>query len=125
QARRLRKRMGGGMRQAGILAAAGRYALAHHIDRLADDHVRARRLAEALAPYGVLDAARVRTNIAMLDLTKSTLDAAALAAAARRAGVLVSVLGPRLARLITHLDADDAAVDEAIEVLTEIFRSHA
>jgi threonine aldolase len=125
QARRLRKRMGGGMRQAGILAAAGRYALTHHIDRLADDHVRARRLAEALAPYGVVDAARVRTNIVMLDLTKSTLDAAALAAAARRSGVLLSVLGPRIVRMITHLDVDDSAVDEAIEVLNETFRSHA
>ena len=54
RARFIRKRMGGGMRQAGILAAAGRYALAHHIDRLADDHARAARLAEALAPFGVL-----------------------------------------------------------------------
>ena len=54
RARLIRKRMGGGMRQAGVLAAAGRYALAEHIDRLADDHVRAARLAEALAPFGVL-----------------------------------------------------------------------
>ena len=122
KARWIRKRMGGGMRQAGILAAAGLYALRHHIDRLADDHARARRLAEALAPFGVVDAAKVRTNIVPLDLTKSTLDAPALGAAAREQGVLVSVLGPRAARLVTHLDVDDAGIDRAIEVLTGLFR---
>jgi threonine aldolase len=120
QARWIRKRMGGGMRQAGVLAAAGRYALAHHIGRLADDHARARRLAEALAPLGIVDAARVRTNIVPLDLSKSTLDAPGLGAAARSEGVLVSVLGPRTARLVTHLDLDDAGIDRAIEVLTGV-----
>jgi len=121
-ARVIRKRLGGGMRQAGILAAAGRYALAHHIDRLADDHARARRLAEALAPFGVVEPATVRTNIVVLDLTTSSVDAATLAAQAKQAGVLVSVLGPRLGRLITHLDVDDAAIDQAIEVLTSILK---
>jgi threonine aldolase len=120
QARWIRKRMGGGMRQAGILAAAGRYALANNIERLAVDHARARRLADALAPFGVVDVARVRTNIVVLDLTKSTVDGAAFGAAARASGVLVSVLGPRMARLITHLDLTDDAVDRAIEVLTGI-----
>src|SRR5690606_873440 len=67
-ARVIRKRLGGGMRRAGIPAAAGRYALAHHIGRLADDHARARRLADALAPFGVVDPATVRTNIVVLDL---------------------------------------------------------
>ncbi|HEY3007609.1 MAG TPA: GntG family PLP-dependent aldolase [Micromonosporaceae bacterium] len=122
RARWIRKRMGGGMRQAGILAAAGRYALRHHVDRLADDHARARRLAEALAPFGIVDAARVRTNIVPLDLTKSTLDVPSFAAEARARGVLVSVLGPRSARLVTHLDLDDAATDRAIEELTAILR---
>ena len=70
-----------------------------------------------------MDAARVRTNIVVLDLTKSALDAPALGAAARKDGVLMSVLGPRMARLITHLDLDDDAVDRAIEVLTGILRS--
>ena len=123
RARLIRKRMGGGMRQAGILAAAGRYALAHHVNRLADDHVRARRLADALEPYGVVKAAGVRTNIVLLDLTQSTVDAHGLAEAARAAGVLVSVLGPRHARMITHLDLDDGAVDEAIDVVTRILKS--
>lgn len=121
RARWIRKRMGGGMRQAGILAAAGLHALRGHIDRLADDHARAARLAEAVAPFGVL-ATSVRTNLVPLDLTKSPLDAPALAAAARAEGVLVSVLGPRIARLVTHLDVDDAGVDRAIEVLTRILR---
>jgi threonine aldolase len=117
----LRKRMGGGMRQVGILAAAGRYALVHHIPRLAQDHARARRLAEALAPFGVVDADRVRTNIVALNLTKSTVDGPTLAAKARAGGVQVSVLGPRTARLVTHLDVTDDGLDHAIAVLTGIF----
>ncbi len=122
EARWIRKRMGGGMRQAGILAAAGRHALANHIGRLAEDHVRARRLAEALAPFGVVDAAKVRTNIVALDLSKSTLGAPALGAATRAAGVLISVLAPRTARLVTHLDLDDAGIDAAVDILTGILR---
>jgi threonine aldolase len=122
RARALRKRMGGGMRQAGILAAAGRYALAHHIDRLADDHARARRLAEALAPYGVVEAERVRTNIVLVNLTKSTMDAPAFVAAARDAGVLVSMMGLQTVRLVTHLDVDDGGIDQAIAVLTGLLQ---
>jgi threonine aldolase len=122
EARWIRKRMGGGMRQAGVLAGAGRYALANNIERLFDDHARARRLAEALTGFGLVDATKVRTNIVPLDLTKSTLDGPSLGAAARDQGVLVSVLGPRNARLVTHLDVDDAGIDRAIEVLTDIFR---
>ncbi|HEV7898997.1 MAG TPA: GntG family PLP-dependent aldolase [Planosporangium sp.] len=121
KARWIRKRMGGGMRQVGVLAAAGQYALRHHITRLADDHVRAARLADALAPFGVVDAGSVRTNIVPLDLTKTAVDALALGAAAKAQGVLVSVLGPRTARLVTHLDVDDAAIDRAIDVLTNVF----
>jgi threonine aldolase len=120
RARWIRKRMGGGMRQAGILAAAGQHALAHHIGRLADDHRRARRLADALAPFGVVEATRVRTNIVPLDLAKSTLDAPGFGAAARAEGVLVSVLGPRTGRLVTHMDVDDDAIDQAIAGLTRI-----
>jgi threonine aldolase len=122
-ARDIRKRMGGGMRQAGILAAAGRYALDHHIDRLADDHVRAARLATALAPYGLVDPAAVRTNLVPLDFTASALDAPAFAAAARSQGVLVSVLGPRTGRLVTHMDVDDTGTDRAVDVLTSVLRT--
>ncbi|GAB2940747.1 GntG family PLP-dependent aldolase [Micromonospora polyrhachis] len=123
RARQIRKRLGGGMRQVGVLAAAGRYALRHHLDRLVEDHARAARLAEALAPFAVVAGdGTVRTNIVPLDLTKCALDAPTLAARARAAGVLVSVLGPRTARLVTHLDLDDAAIDRAVGVLTGIFR---
>ncbi|AYF26280.1 low specificity L-threonine aldolase [Micromonospora tulbaghiae] len=122
RARFLRKRMGGGMRQVGILAAAGRYALAHHVERLADDHVKAARLAEAVAPHGVL-ASVVRTNIVPLDLTKHPLDAHALAAAARAEGLLISVLGPRTARLVTHLDVTDAQIDRAATILNTALRA--
>jgi threonine aldolase len=121
RARWVRKRLGGGMRQVGVLAAAGLYAVRQHVDRLADDHARAARLAGALAPYGVL-AGPVRTNIVPLDLTKSDLDAAAFGAAARRRGVLVSVLGPRTVRLVTHLDVDDHGVDRACDELVAVLR---
>jgi len=121
EGRVIRKRLGGGMRQAGVLAAAGRYAIANHIDRLADDHARAARLADALAPFGVVSGA-VRTNIVALDLTNAALDAPALGAAARAEGVLVSVLGPRVVRLVTHLDIDDAGIDRAAEVLVRVFK---
>lgn len=121
QARWIRKRMGGGMRQVGILAAAGLHALRHHVARLADDHARAARLADALAPFGVV-AGPVRTNIVPLDLSKAALDARTLGVAARDQGVLVSVLGPRTARLVTHMDVDDLGIERAIEVLTAIFR---
>jgi len=120
RARWIRKRMGGGMRQVGVLAAAGLYAVREHLDRLRIDHDRARRLAVALAPYGIVDAERVRTNIVPLDLTRSAPDAPGLGAAARANGVLISVLGPVTARLVTHLDLDDAGVDRAIEVLTGV-----
>ncbi|MEU7869740.1 GntG family PLP-dependent aldolase [Dactylosporangium sp. NPDC049140] len=116
-ARKLRKRLGGGMRQAGILAAAGLYALRHNIPRLAEDHARAHRLAEALAPHGVVDPARIRTNIVPLDLTGAAVDGPAFAAAAREQGILVSVLGRRLVRLVTHLDQTEDGIDHAVKVL--------
>ncbi|MGA8115706.1 MAG: GntG family PLP-dependent aldolase [Actinocatenispora sp.] len=118
RARVLRRRLGGAMRQVGILAAAGKYALSHNLARLADDHARAARLAAALAPFGVVDPSRVRTNLVPLDLRNAPLDAPSLAAAARGQDVLVSVLGPRTGRLVTHLDIDDLDIDRAIEVLT-------
>ena len=120
QARVLRKRLGGGMRQVGLLAAAGHHALDHHVARLADDHARARRLAEALAPYGVVDPARIRTNLVPLDLSKSGLDAPGLAKAAAEQGVLIAAMFPDVARLVVHLDLTDEALEHAITVLSEI-----
>lgn len=116
RARWIRKRMGGGMRQVGILAAAGLYALDHHVDRLAEDHERARRLAAALEPWSRWGG----TNLVYLDLTKADLDSPDLVARARAEGVLISAIAPRQARLITHLDVDDSGVDRAVEVLLRL-----
>jgi threonine aldolase len=115
EARVWRKRYGAGMRQVGILAAAGRYALAHHLQRLAEDHARARRLAEGLGG----DPAAVDTNIVVLDVA----DAGAVARAATEQGVLVSALGPRFLRLVTHLDVDDDGVERALKVLQPLIRA--
>jgi threonine aldolase len=119
RARVWRKRYGAGMRQVGILAAAGLYALDHHVARLAEDHARARRLAAAIAALrpDVVDPAGVETNIVVLDLRGGP-SAAQLAGAAREQGVAVSVLGPRTARLVTHMDVDDDGIDRAADVLT-------
>ncbi len=108
EARVRRKRMGGGMRQVGILAAAGLYALDHHVDRLADDHANARLLAEACG----VDPDTVDTNIVVVQRD----DAAAFVAGAKDGGVLVSPVGPRAVRLVTHLDvsAEDARTAAAV-----------
>jgi threonine aldolase len=113
QARRLRKRLGGGMRQVGVLAAAALYALQHHRDRLHQDHENARALAELLsnAPGAHVDVASVQTNIVMLDTPG--LPAARVADAARARGVLVAAFGPERIRLVTHLDVADTAVEGA------------
>jgi threonine aldolase len=118
-ARVWRKRYGAGMRQVGILAAAGMYALDHHIDRLAEDHARSRRLAVALAEVrpDVVDPRDVDTNIVVLDLAAGP-SAPHLAAAAKERGVAVSVLGAQTARLVTHMDVDDAGIDRAVDVLS-------
>ena len=113
-ARIWRKRYGAGMRQVGILAAAGLYALDHHVERLADDHAHARALGEALGA----DPSTIQTNIVVLDVD----DAAAVAGRAAEQGVLVSALGPRFLRLVTHLDVDAAGIDQAITVLTPLVR---
>jgi threonine aldolase len=115
EARVWRKRYGAGMRQAGILAAAGRYAIAHHVARLADDHARARRLAEALGG----DPEHAPTNIVVLNVA----DAAAVAGKAGEQGVLVSALGPRFLRLVTNLDVDDEGIERAIDVLAPLVRA--
>ncbi|MDP9116191.1 MAG: aminotransferase class I/II-fold pyridoxal phosphate-dependent enzyme [Actinomycetota bacterium] len=108
-ARVWRKRYGAGMRQAGILAAAGRHAIAHHLDRLVDDHARCRRLATSLGA----DPSLVHTNIAVLAVA----DAPQVAMRAAEQGVLVSALGPGMLRVVTHLDVDDDDIDRAIAVL--------
>ncbi len=124
-ARVWRKRYGGGMRQAGVLAAAGLYALDHNIDRLSEDHARATRLGEAIAVLseGIVDLDSVQTNMVVLELAGTGWKAAALAAQAREQGVLISALGPTFVRLVTHLDLDDDDIDRAIEVVSSLLAS--
>ena len=113
RAHRYRRMAGGAMRQAGILAAAGSYALAHHVDRLADDHANARVLADELLRGDdvELDTATVQTNIVVFGLVerRGVPDAAAFVERCRERGVLLNAFGPRTVRAVTHLDvtADD------------------
>jgi threonine aldolase len=104
-----RKRLGGGMRQVGVLAAACLYGLDHNLGRLAEDHEHARRLAERLG----VDPSTVETNMVVLD----DVPAPVIAEAAKAQGVLVSQVSARRIRLVTHLDVDRAAVDRAADVL--------
>jgi threonine aldolase len=97
------------MRQAGVLAAAGLYALDHHVERLAEDHAHARLLAEACG----VDPAGVDTNIVVVPHA----DPVAFVAAAREQGVLVSAVGPTTVRLVTHLDVARADAERAAKVL--------
>ena len=110
EARVLRKRLGAGMRQVGVLAAAGLYALDHHLDRLGEDHENARLLAEALG------APAPDTNIVVVEVP----DARAVVAAAQERGVLASAVGATRLRLLTHLDVSRADVDAAVEVLAPL-----
>lgn len=110
-----RSRLGGGMRQAGIIAAAGLVALRGHIDRLSDDHVRAARLAEAVADrwHDVLDPASVRTNIVCF----APPDAAGLLAHLESEGVLAGTIAPGVVRLVTHLGVDDGGIERACKAI--------
>jgi threonine aldolase len=97
---------GGAMRQAGILAAAGLWALDHHLDRLAEDHANARMLAERLAglPGVELDLATVQTNIVIFHMAEGAPDATEIVSRAASVGVLVSAFAARTVRAVTHLD---------------------
>ena len=124
-ARVWRKRYGGGMRQAGVLAAAGLYALDHNIDRLAQDHDRARTLGAAISAIapGIVDMDSVQTNMVVLELAGTGWKAAELAGEARSQGVLISALGPTFVRLVTHLDLSDDDIDRATDVITSLLKS--
>jgi len=122
QAVTARRRFGGAMRQSGILAAAGLHALDHNVSRLADDHANARLFAERIAglPGIRLDLATVQSNIVIWEMESSAPDAATLVAKAKAAGVLISALGARTVRAVTHLDVDGAQCRRAGEVLAKI-----
>ena len=111
----LRHRLGGGWRQAGILAAAGLYALEHHIDRMAEDHANARLLAGALRERG-LTVREPETNILLIDVPE---DAAGVAVRAREQGVLIGAMGPRTLRAITHLDVTEKSALSAAQTIAD------
>jgi threonine aldolase len=119
---RHRRMLGGAMRQSGIFAAAGIYALEHNIERLADDHANARRIAERLALSAriELDLATVQTNILVFRLGHGAPDAASVVSQARERGVLIFAFGPRTIRAVTHLDVSTEQCARAAEVLAAI-----
>ena len=122
KARIWRKRYGAGMRQVGLLAGAAHYALDNNIARLSEDHRRAKELAVAIAAINksFVDPVLVETNIVGLDLANAPYTAAELATRCRDAGLWISALGPKYARLVTHLDFDDEQCAAAIEILKRV-----
>jgi threonine aldolase len=119
---RYRRMSGGAMRQVGLLAAAGLYAIEHHYARLAEDHANARCIAERLSHSARvhIDLARVQTNILVFDLAPDAPTAETLVAAARERGVLLFAFGPRRIRLVTHLDAQRAQCERAADILLDL-----
>ena len=118
RARRVRKMLGGTMRQSGILAAAGLYALEHNIERLADDHANAQRLAKGLEALG-LRVEPVQTNMVFVHVPKDSV--AALARQLEQGGVKV-IAAPRM-RLVTHLDVDAPGIEKAIDMFARFFHA--
>ncbi len=123
-ARRHRKVLGGGMRQAGIVAAGALYALEHHLDRLADDHANAKRLAEGIRriPRLTLASEPVETNLLFFRVDTAWGTAAELSSRLAERGVWMHVTAPDTIRAATHLDVDRADVERALEVLGEVAR---
>lgn len=119
-ARRIRKRLGGGMRQAGMLAAAALYGLRHHRDRMAEDHANARAIAEMVGSVRGVEVGSVETNIVMVDTP--AIGAERVVEAARSRGVLVALFGPHRVRVVTHLDVAETA-RRGGEVLAEAIAS--
>jgi threonine aldolase len=121
RARLYRKALGGGMRQAGILAAAGLIALEEMPARLGEDHANARLLAEVVAAHDAadIDMATVQTNMVIFQLRKGG-DAAAFCAALKERGVLAGGLGPRTVRFVTHFDVSREDCERAAEVVGEV-----
>lgn len=127
QAVRCRRMLGGAMRQVGIFAAAGLYALDCHLERLADDHANARRIAERLAASSriILDLATVQTNIVFFDLAPQGPDAATVVTRARERGVLLFAFGPKRLRAVTHLDVSRESCERAGEILAQLAEGQA
>lgn len=124
KARQWRKRYGGGMRQVGIMAAAGHYALENNLKLLKTDHVRAKSIAEAIAAVApsVIDPKTVETNIVGLDLSSINITAFELAAQLKEHGILAGPLGSKYLRLVTHYDLDESDINLVKQVLPEILK---
>jgi threonine aldolase len=122
KARKNRKLLGGGMRQAGILAAAGIIALTKMVERLAEDHERARRLAEGLAnvPGLLVDMTRVQSNIVVADCSGWNRPVEELLALLAEQGLYVTPFGPQELRFVLHKDVDDAGVELALQIVQEL-----
>ena len=120
---RFRKMFGGGMRQVGIIAAAGIYALDHHTDRLRVDHANAKRLAQGLSQIdGVeIDPNSVETNIVIFDVSQTGTDPDRIAGCLKQQGVLMLSFGKTLIRAVTHLDVTSQDIDRALEITAEVF----
>jgi threonine aldolase len=118
----IRKRLGGGMRQSGVLAAAGLYALEHHLPRIDDDHRRARELAQRLTGCPAVRVEMPETNILMIDLVRSGDTADAVIPRLWAAGLRVVAFGPRRLRAVTHLDVDDGAIARAADIIQSVLQ---
>ena len=125
RARRFRRMYGGGMRQAGILAAAGIYALEHNIGRLKEDHDNAKRLARKLQqiPSISVNLQHVDTNIVIFDVVNHRHSPPALVAALKQEGVLINAIGGNSFRAVTHLDVSAKQIDEAAEIFVRVLGS--
>ncbi len=119
---RFKHQFGGAMRQAGIIAAAGVYALDHHVARLADDHANAKHLAQGLAqlPGIKLDVSEIETNMVYFDVSESGMRAAEVAIGLRQHGVRIGPMGENLMRAVTHIDVDCAGIEQTIAAMRAV-----
>jgi threonine aldolase len=125
EAWRWKQRLGGSLRQAGICAAACLYALDHNVDRLAEDHANAKRLAAGLRQVPGLTVEEPETNLVFFDTTATGMTADAIADKARLAGVLLSTMGAHRVRACTHIDVDAASVDLAVQAVADVVQASA
>jgi len=120
---RVRRRLGGGMRQSGFLAAAGLYALDHNRERLAEDHDRARRLAREAGGIPGIEVVDPETNIVMMDFPDPGLSLDEVLGRLADEGIKMVRFGPRRLRAVTHLDVDDGGIERALEVLSQTMKA--
>jgi len=127
EALRVRKRLGGGMRQAGVLAAAGLVALEENVERLEEDHQNARRLGEGIAaiPGLSIEPARVQTNIVVFSVVGAGITAREVVGHWKEAGVLALAIDDSQVRAVTHYDVDGAGIERALEVLARLMSARA